>query len=147
MPASHTVIRETLLDHARKARRHAYAPYSGYSVGAAVWCEDGRIFTGANVENASYGLTVCAERVAVFRAVSEGARRIAAVAVVTHDGGTPCGACRQVLAEFGGEHTLIWCAAEENGDVEEYLLGDLLPRAFYLPERQAGEDELILGGM
>jgi cytidine deaminase len=140
-------IREELLAAARAARRHAYAPYSGYAVGAAVYCEDGRIYTGANVENASYGLTVCAERVAIFRAVSEGARRIRALAVVTPDGGTPCGACRQVLAEFGDEDVVIWCASEEGANVQEYGFSELLPHAFSLPQRVSSEDELILGGM
>lgn len=140
-------IRNQLLAAAREARHHAYAPYSGYAVGAAVYCEDGRIFAGANVENASYGLTVCAERVAVFRAVSEGARRICALAVVTQDGGAPCGACRQVLAEFADEELVVWCASEEEADVQEYRLHELLPHAFSLPQRVSGEDELILGGM
>lgn len=140
-------IREQLLAAAREARHHAYAPYSGYAVGAAVYCEDGRIFAGANVENASYGLTVCAERVAVFRAVNEGARRICALAVVTQDGGAPCGACRQVLAEFADEELVVWCASEEEADVQEYRLHELLPHAFSLPQRLSGEDELILGGM
>ena len=140
-------IRGQLLAAAREARHHAYAPYSGYAVGAAVYCEDGGIFAGANVENASYGLTVCAERVAVFRAVSEGARRICALAVITHDGGTPCGACRQVLAEFADEDLVVWCASEEEADGQEYLLHELLPRAFSLPQRLSGGDELILGGV
>lgn len=140
-------LRERLVTSAREARRTAYAPYSGYAVGAAVWSEDGRLFTGVNVENASYGLSICAERVAVFRAVSEGARRIQAVAVVTRDGGAPCGACRQVLAEFADEDTLVWCASDESAEIREYRLGDLLPSAFHLLPRQAGEDELILGGM
>ena len=140
-------IREELLAAARAARRHAYAPYSGYAVGAAVYCEDGRIYTGANVENASYGLTVCAERVAIFRAVSEGARRIRALAVVTPDGGTPCGACRQVLAEFAEEDLIVWCASEEVADVQEYCFSELLPHAFSLPQRVSSEDEPILGGM
>ncbi|MCS6949892.1 MAG: cytidine deaminase [bacterium] len=140
-------LRTPLLAAAREARRRAYAPYSGYAVGAAVCDEDGRIFSGANVENASYGLTVCAERVALFRAVSEGARRIVAVAVVTRDGGTPCGACRQVLAEFASEDALVWCASEENGQVEEYRVGELLPLAFRFQTQPSAEDELTLGGM
>lgn len=140
-------LRERLVASAREARRTAYAPYSGYAVGAAVWSEDGRLFTGVNVENASYGLSICAERVAVFRAVSEGARRIQAVAVVTRDGGTPCGACRQVLAEFADEDTPVWCASDESVEIQEYRLGDLLPSAFHLLPRQTSEDELILGGM
>lgn len=140
-------IREHLLTAARDARRSAYAPYSGFTVGAAVWSEDGRVFTGVNVENASYGLSICAERAAVFRAVSEGARRILAVVVVTRDCGAPCGACRQVLAEFADEDAIVWCVSEEGNTVEEYRLGELLPRAFNLRPRQGAEDELILGGM
>ncbi len=140
-------LRERLLAAAREARHHAYAPYSGYAVGAAVRCEDGRIFAGANVENASYGLTICAERAAVFRAVNEGARRIEAIAVVTRDGGTPCGACRQVLSEFADGDAVIWCASDEDVAVEEYRLADLLPFAFRLPSQPSGDDELILGGM
>lgn len=139
--------RDKLLATAREARHRAYAPYSGYTVGAAVCDEDGRVFTGANVENASYGLSICAERVAVFRAVNEGARRIVAVAVVTRNGGTPCGACRQVLSEFADGDAVVWCASEEEAVVEEYRLSDLLPFAFRLPSQPPGEDELILGGI
>lgn len=139
-------IKEQLVAAAREIRHHAYAPYSSYMVGAAVCTDDGRLFAGANVENASYGLTVCAERVAIFRAVSEGARAIRAIAVVTRDVGTPCGACRQVLMEFGREDTLVWCASEEGTEVQEYRLADLLPNAFNLPKREIGDDELILGG-
>lgn len=145
---SHTEdIREQLLAAAREARHRAYAPYSGYTVGAAVCDEDGRIFAGANVENASYGLSICAERVAIFRAASEGSRRIRAMAVVTRDGGTPCGACRQVLSEFADDDAIVWCASEEKATVEEYRLSDLLPFAFRLPAQPSGENELILGGM
>jgi cytidine deaminase len=140
-------IREALLAAARGARRHAYAPYSGYAVGSAVWSEDGRLFAGANVENASYGLTICAERVAIARAVSEGVRRIVAVAVVTRDGGTPCGACRQVLAEFADGEARVWCAAEESGQVEEYPLEQLLPLAFRLAARASDDEDLTLGGI
>src|SRR5688500_4090101 len=82
------------------AMQQAYAPYSHYAVGAALFTQGGRIFAGSNVENASYGLTMCAERIAVGKAVSEGERKLQAVAVATRDGGSPCGACRQVLAEF-----------------------------------------------
>ncbi|MCS6830463.1 MAG: cytidine deaminase [Armatimonadota bacterium] len=141
------VLRDELLAAAREARHHAYAPYSGYTVGAAVYTENGRIFTGANVENASYGLTICAERVAVFRAVSEGVRRIEAMAVVTRDGGTPCGACRQVLAEFASEDALVWCMSEESAVVEQYRLADLLPHVFRLLSQSSGDDELTLGGV
>lgn len=116
---------------ARAAREHAYAPYSKFAVGAAVETADGRRFTGANVENASYGLTICAERTAVFAAVVAGARRIAAVAVSGPDGVTaaPCGACRQVLAEFGAPGVPVSYALAEGG-WNDTTLGELLPAAF-----------------
>ncbi|MCJ7723887.1 MAG: cytidine deaminase, partial [Anaerolineales bacterium] len=93
--------RKALIKIANEARRQAYAPYSNYRVGAALRTTDGRIFTGVNVENAAYPTSICAERVAVFKAVSEGEHLFEAIAVVTDNGGSPCGACRQVLAEFG----------------------------------------------
>jgi homotetrameric cytidine deaminase len=116
---------------ARAARAAAYAPYSHFTVGAAVETADGRRFTGANVENASYGLTVCAERTAVFAAVLAGARPIAAVAVTGPDGVTtpPCGACRQVLAEFGGPDVPLTYARADGG-WNDTTLGELLPGAF-----------------
>lgn len=100
---------EALLQRAREARSHAYVPYSNFAVGAALLAADGRIFTGCNVENASYGLTCCAERTAIFKAVSEGVRKFQAIAVVADTPGpvSPCGACRQVLAEFGPEMRVI----------------------------------------
>src|SRR5690554_5230218 len=91
----------TLLDAARDARTRAYTPYSGFPVGAAVEVDDGRLYSGANIENAAYPQTVCAERVAIFKAVSEGARRLRRVAVVSESGASPCGGCRSVMAEFG----------------------------------------------
>jgi cytidine deaminase len=104
-------LRERLLKHARKAMKSAYAPYSKFQVGAAILLEDGRVFTGCNVENASYGLTICAERNAIFAAVAAGGKkpRIAAVAVVNKRGVpcSPCGACRQVIAEFGPD-AVVW---------------------------------------
>jgi cytidine deaminase len=116
---------------ARAAREHAYAPYSHFTVGAAVETADGRRFSGANVENASYGLTICAERTAVFAAVLAGARGIAAVAVSGPDGITapPCGACRQVLAEFGAAGVPL-TYARADGSWADTTLGDLLPAAF-----------------
>ena len=116
---------------ARAARERAYAPYSHFTVGAAVETDDGRRFTGANVENASYGLTVCAERTAVFAAVLAGAKRIAAVAVSGPDGVTtpPCGACRQVLAEFGAADVPL-SYARADGAWTDTTLGALLPDAF-----------------
>lgn len=124
---------ESLLAAARRVQKQAYAPYSGFLVGAAVLSEDGRVFAGANVENASYPLSACAERSAVQRAVSEGARRLLAVAVSgTGEGPTwPCGGCRQVLHEFGPEMIVV----SEGGDgaSEERLLPDLLPDPFRGP--------------
>ena len=122
-------VRE-LLDRAREARRHAYAPYSGYAVGAAVATGSGKIYTGANVENASSGLTVCAERVAILKAVTGGDRDLVAVAVVTADGATPCGACRQVLREFGAGIEIH--LAGETGPARRTDLATLLPEPFTL---------------
>lgn len=119
-----------LLAAARAARGNAYAPYSHFAVGAALLTGDGRRYSGSNVENASYGLTICAERTAIFRAVADGARSIAAIAVAGPDGVTtaPCGACRQVLAEFAGPDLPV---AYVDGDgAIETTLGALLPAAF-----------------
>ncbi len=115
---------------ARAARDRAYAPYSRFHVGAALLADDGRIMPGANVENASYGLSMCAERTAVFRAASEGARRLVAVAVAAsnEEPTWPCGACRQVLWEFGPD--MIVVSEGAGGRREERRLADLLPDAF-----------------
>ena len=121
--------RQALIQRAMQARQMAYAPYSNYQVGAALLTEQGDIFTGANVENAAYPTTICAERVAVFKAVSEGQRAFIAIAVVTANGGTPCGSCRQVLSEFGLE-TLVLVADQSGLVVMEATVGDLLPGAF-----------------
>ncbi len=125
---------QALIEAARQAQQRAYAPYSGYAVGAAVRTADGRLFTGCNIENASYGLSVCAERVAVFRAVADGAHSIEAVAVVTQDGATPCGACRQVLMEFASkpEECVIWIATPDQ-IMACHTLSELLPNAFVWP--------------
>lgn len=131
MPAALTATqRRRLLAAARRAATAAYAPYSRFPVGAAVLMADGRIFTGCNVENASFGLTLCAERTAVFSAVAAGSRRLRAVAVFTPTPTPtlPCGACRQVLHEFGPEaQVLSLCAG--SGQMET-TLGALLPHAF-----------------
>ena len=113
------------------ARKNAYAPYSKFTVGAAVETADGRRFTGANIENASYGLAICAERTAVFAAVLAGAKDIAAIAVTGPDGVTtpPCGACRQVLAEFGGPAVPVSFARADGGWTDT-TLGELLPLSF-----------------
>jgi cytidine deaminase len=117
-----------LLEAATRAREHAYAPYSRYAVGAAVLAAGGRIHTGANVENASSGLTVCAERVAIWKAVSEGDRALEALAVVTGNRAAPCGACRQVLHEFAPRARILLGGVD--GTVQELELQDLLPRPF-----------------
>ena len=121
--------RQALIDLANEARRRAYAPYSHYPVGAALRTKSGRIFTGVNIENAAYPDGTCAERVAVFKAVSEGEREFEAIAVVTENGGTPCGSCRQVLAEFGLD-TIVLIANSEGELLEETTVFDLLPGAF-----------------
>ena len=122
-------VRQRLVESAIQARRWAYAPYSHYAVGAALLTESGKIYEGVNVENAAYPTTMCAERVAVFKAVSEGERQFEAIAVVTANGGTPCGSCRQVLAEFGNQILVI--IANESGEIlQERTVEDLLPGAF-----------------
>jgi cytidine deaminase len=122
--------RAALLASARDASTRAYAPYSLFKVGAAVLTDDGRIFTAANIENASYGLTSCAERNAVFAAVFAGARRIVAVAIHTPTAAptAPCGACRQVIFEFGPEARVLSCCA--GTAIDESSIGVLLPGAF-----------------
>ncbi len=119
-----------LLEMARKARENAYAPYSNFKVGAALLTESGEIFTGCNVENSSYGLSVCAERVALFKAVSEGYRKFKALAVVadTERPVPPCGACRQVLWEFGDIDIIM---SNLKGDVKVMKLSELLPEGFH----------------
>jgi cytidine deaminase len=120
---------EELIEHARRAQANAYAPYSGFPVGAAVETDRGTIQTGANVENASYGISICAERVAICSAVSAGARRISAVAVVAGEaGGAPCGACRQFMAEFADARTLV--SFHQGSGIVTVPLADLLPHPF-----------------
>lgn len=141
-------VRKLLIDEAMKARSMAYAPYSKYLVGAALVVPSGRIYTGCNIENASYGLTICAERTAIFKAVSEGQRHIDAIAIFgaplfeddsSDEGGSkgendyafPCGACRQVLAEFLSESGDIDVTiARSQDDYREYKLSELLPYTF-----------------
>jgi cytidine deaminase len=119
---------EELIDLAKQVRKKAYAPYSRYKVGAALLGKSGKVYTGCNVENASYSHTVCAERTAVLKAVSEGEREFEAVAVVTKNGGSPCGACRQVLSEFSPE--LIVYIADKDGEYRTTTLKKLLPDSF-----------------
>ena len=118
-----------MIELANEARRRAYAPYSHYPVGAALRTKSGRIYTGVNIENAAYPTGICAERVAVFKAVSEGERDFEVIAVVTDNGGSPCGSCRQVLSEFGLD-TLVLIADGKNRLVQETTVGELLPQAF-----------------
>jgi len=119
-----------LVEAARKARAHAYSPYSGVKIGAAILTSDGSIFTGANVENASYGLACCAERTAIFKAVSEGKRKIVAIAVVgeSEDFTRPCGACRQVMVEFNPRMKVLRRGID--GFAEEDTAAELLPAHF-----------------
>ena len=125
-----------LVNLAKEARAHAYVPYSGYAVGAALLCADGTVYQGCNIENASYSPTVCAERVAVFKAVYDGHRDFAAIAVVGGKAGEeitglfpPCGVCRQVLREFCGLNFKLYLG-KENNEFVETTLGDLLPISF-----------------
>jgi cytidine deaminase len=118
-----------LLKLAVEARKLAYAPYSKYPVGAALLSSNGRIFTGVNIENAAYPAGICAERVAVFKGVSEGEKSFSAIAVVTANGGTPCGSCRQVLSEFSDE-MLVILGDGEGRYLRETTLVALLPEAF-----------------
>lgn len=124
-------VDRALIEAAEGALRNAYAPYSGLRVAAAVRDEDGRVFVGVNVENVSYGLTQCAERVAVANAVAHGAKRLSALAVTsTLDGViTPCGACRQVLAEFANAGSPVFLA-DKAGTTVQTTVGELLPRGF-----------------
>ena len=119
-----------LIEAALAAREHAHAPFSNFKVGAALEDETGRIFTGCNVENATYGLTVCAERVAVFKAVSEGARKFKRISVVADTDvlTPPCGACRQILWEFCGDIEVTLANLHDKN--ETMRLKDLLPRPF-----------------
>jgi cytidine deaminase len=121
--------RQELVEIATRVRRWAYVPYSNYKVGAALLTTSGKIYDGVNIENAAYPTTMCAERVAVFKAVSEGETSFVAIAVVTSNAGTPCGGCRQVLAEFGLD-TVVLIADDEGHIRHEMTVGDLLPGAF-----------------
>ncbi len=117
-----------LLSFAEKASKNSYSPYSKFAVGASVLCSDGKVYCGTNIENASYGLTLCAERTAVFTAVSNGSKNITAVAVYSKDGVIPCGACRQVISEFSQKADIIY--NDKNGAVKIKKIYDLLPESF-----------------
>ncbi len=122
---------EELIKLAAKARKKAYAPYSNFKVGAALETKNGHVYTGANVENSSFGLSMCAERIAIFKAVTNGETEFKKLAVIanTKDVVSPCGACRQVMAEFGDFEVLL---ANMEGKVEKTTVGALLPGAFNL---------------
>jgi len=122
--------KQNLIKQAMTAREKAYAPYSQYTVGTAVLTADGHVFTGCNVENAAYPSSMCGERVAIFKAVSEGHRNIVAIAIVTRNAGSPCGGCRQVMREFGSEEMLVLMADANGNLIDEKSLGELLPRSF-----------------
>ncbi len=128
---------KNLMIIAMEARNYAYCPYSNYSVGAALLCADGRIVTGSNIENASYGVSNCAERTAFFKAVSEGEKDFVAIAISGGSGGEdsdsyayPCGVCRQVMREFCDEEKFKILVVKNEKEYEEYLLKDLLPKSF-----------------
>jgi cytidine deaminase len=122
---------DELIGFASQAREMAHAPYSKFEVGAALVTTDGRVFLGCNIENSTYSLTVCAERVAIFKAVSEGSREIVKIAVVvdTENLTPPCGCCRQMIWEFAAEETTV-IMANLSGDVQKCEIKDLLPKAF-----------------
>jgi cytidine deaminase len=123
---------QRLFEVATAARQNAYAPYSKFKVGAAAMFEDGTIYAGCNTENSSYGLTVCAERAAIYRAVVEGQRKLVAMAVVAESVPPcpPCGSCRQVMAEFGRADAMVGFRSAASGQEEKYQLQELLPHAF-----------------
>lgn len=131
--------RKRLIEAAFEARKNSYSPYSSYRVGAALLCDDGTVVKGCNIENASYGATICAERVAVFSAVASGKRSFCAIAIVggsydeednTSDYAYPCGICRQVLREFTDPESFSVIVARSAEIYEEYTLNELLPNSF-----------------
>ncbi len=130
-------MRDALLAAAREARKHAYAPYSHFHVGAAVMLSDGTVVQGCNVENASYSLSICAERVALWSAVAQGRRDIVAMGLVVPSG-TPCGACRQVLSELCSPDTPIWIESADEG-IRRFTVSDLLPAAFAPRDLESSE--------
>ena len=121
-----------LIKISEKAQEFAYVPYSKFKVGAALLCRDGSVYTGCNIENATYGATNCAERTAVFKAVSEGKRDFTAIAITSSGKGLtfPCGICRQVLSEFSPEIKVI--LEDEKGELHTFMLSELLPHSFAL---------------
>jgi cytidine deaminase len=136
--------RSELVRSARLSRENAYAPYSRYAVGAALLSESGTLYRGANVENAAYPTGLCAERVALFSAVASGERRFRGIAVVTQDGGFPCGACRQALAEFGPSLEIL--VADESEQVRwAGTLSELLPHVFNAESLRSSQRDIPHG--
>ncbi len=126
-----------LIEHARIAQKNSYAPYSNFNVGAAVLTEDDEIYIGTNVENVSYGLSNCAERSAIFNAISHGKKKIKAIAITSNSDNLtpPCGACRQVIKEFSDKNTIVIMSKNDNTYIEKYI-DDILPLSFdSLPNR------------
>lgn len=131
--------KKRLIEEATEARNFAYAPYSKYQVGAALLAASGKIYSGVNVENAALPAGICAERTAVFKAITEGERQFDAIAIVTENGGAPCGTCRQVLSEFGLD-TIVITADLKGRIIREMTLKELLPEAF-LPDHLSNVGE------
>ena len=123
---------EKLIEMAEEAMKNAYAPYSSFSVGAAVLTDDGSVYTGCNIENSSYGATICAERTAIVKAVSEGKRKFEKIAIVSSSGDLtyPCGMCRQVMAEFMIDGIVV--LKDKNGNITEEKVKELIPKSFVL---------------
>ncbi len=121
---------ERLIHAARAARKFAYAPYSHYAVGAAVLAKSGKVYSGCNVENAAYPTSLCAERVAIVKAISEGECELVALAVVTSNAGSPCGACRQVFSEFAGDDAVIVLATARGNRRKKFSMKQILPDRF-----------------
>ncbi|MCP5102904.1 MAG: cytidine deaminase [bacterium] len=132
---------EKLLDAAQKAKENAYAPYSHFHVGAALITDTGKIYSGCNVENTSYGLTICAERNAIFRMAADGERRIAEILVTgdTEDFLPPCGACRQVIAEFSKKETTVYMC-NKHGQWKQSTVGEIIPYTFFLDEQMKSNE-------
>lgn len=128
MAKIHNSDLEKLLQQATEAREFSYSPYSNYKVGAALLTKTGKVYKGCNIESAAYTPSVCAERTAIFKAVSEGEREFSAIAVVTSNGGAPCGVCRQVMREFAPSLTVVM--GDTAGHYEVLSLADLLPHSF-----------------
>ncbi len=121
---------EKLWEAAREARKDAYAPYSHYAVGAAVQTKSGKVYTGCNIENSAYPTSICAERVAIFKAVADGERDLVALAVVTSNGGSPCGSCRQVFSEFAADDAVILLADARGNRRKRFTMAEILPDRF-----------------